>query len=210
LRHEVCYSAQQTSDDGYILAGQTGVGYCDIWLIKTNEYGDSLWSRTFGGTHNDLCYSVEQTSDGGYILAGQTRSFGAGWYDMWLIKTDEHGDSLWSRTFGGTENDGCESVQQTSDGGYILGGWTESLGPSYDEIWLLKTDANGDSLWSRIFSLGREDNCYSVKQTSDGGFILAGCTKPSTTYQTDIWILKTDENGDSLWSRTLGGRRYIK
>jgi len=211
LEIDECYSAQQTSDGGYILAGDTrsfGADETDVWMIKTDENGDSLWSRIFGGTERDYCYSVQQTSDGGYILAGKTSSFGASNCDFWLIKTDENGDSLWSRTYGGVNADACESVQQTSDGGYILAGQTQSFGAGNYDFWLVKTDVDGVSLWSRTFGGTAIEYCNSVQQTSDGGYILAGKTNSFGAGNDDFWVVKTDENGDSLWSRTFGGNSY--
>jgi hypothetical protein len=205
---ERCYSIQQTSDSGYILAGSTesfGAGYQDFWLVKTNAYGDSLWSRTFGGSAYDWCYSVRQTSDGGFVLAGVTVSFGGGYEDFWLVKANAYGDSLWSCTFGGSSHDRCRSVQQTSDGGYVLAGYTYSFGAGETDFWLVKTDANGDSLWSRTFGGDREDQCYSIHQTLDGGYILAGETISFGAGYTDFWLVKTNSIGDSLWSRTFGG-----
>jgi len=115
-------SVQQTSDGGYIVAGYThsfghANGWADVWLIKTNASGDTLWTRTYGGTNGDQGYSVQQTSDGGYIIAGWTNSFGAGGYDVYLIKANASGDTLWTKTYGGTNDDYGNSVQQTSDGG---------------------------------------------------------------------------------------------
>ena len=110
---------------------------------------DSLWSRTFGGGDLDVCNSVQQTTDGGYILGGYTYSYGAGYRDFWLVKTDANGDSLWSRTFGGSSIDECWSVQQTTDGGYILGGYTYSYGAGYSDSWLVKTGSEGTPVWER-------------------------------------------------------------
>jgi uncharacterized delta-60 repeat protein len=203
-----CKSVRQTPDGGYILGGLTqsfGAGGCDFWLVKTDEEGGSLWNGTFGGSGHDVCLSMEQTSDDGYILAGYTESFGAGLRDFWMVKTNADGDSLWSRTFGGSGYDVCEAVQQTSDGGYILAGCTESFGVGSYDIWLVKTNANGDSLWSRTFGGNDYDWCYSVQQTSDGGYILAGYTGSFGAGLSDSWLVKTDANGDSLWSRTFGG-----
>ena len=203
---EWCTCFQQTSDSGYILVGITGSIYShDIWLVKTNANGDSLWSRAFGGDYDDRCFSVQQTLDSGYVLAGWTESFGVGGYDFWLIKTDVNGDSLWSRTFGGNANDLCLSVQQTSDGGYILAGDTRSFGVGYTDFWLVKTDANGDSLWSRTFGGFDEEICHSVLQTPDGGYVMAGFTWSFGVGYADFWLVKTDANGDSLWSQTYGG-----
>jgi len=191
---DVCNSVQQTSDGGYFLAGSTysfGSGLTDFWLVKTDAQGDSLRSRTFGGSDFEWCTSVQQTSDSGYVLAGHTRSFGAGNYDLWLVKTDANGDSLWSRTFGGSSNDYCSSVQQTSDGGYVLAGYTYSFGAGDYDFWLVKTDAQGDSLWSRTYGGTWEDCCWSFQQTSDGGYVLAGRTSSFGAGISDFWLVKT-------------------
>jgi hypothetical protein len=120
-----------------------GAGAADIWLIRTNANGDTLWTRTFGGDTADLGHSVAQTADHGFILCGQTASFGAGNYDAWLIKTDSTGDTLWTRTFGGGSDDVGYSVQPTTDGGYIMAGKTKSIGAGGEDFCLIKTDASG-------------------------------------------------------------------
>ncbi len=199
-------SVQHTTDGGYIIAGATmsyGAGMADVWLIKTNASGDSLWTRTFGGTSGDYGYSVQQTTDGGYIITGYTRSYGAGGLDVWLIKTDANGDSLWTRTFGGSSADYGRSVQQTTDGGYVIVGHIGSF--PVTDLRLIKTDASGDSLWTRTFGGSSADFGHSVQQTTDGGYIITGYTASYGAGSFDVWLFKTDANGDSLWSRTFGG-----
>jgi hypothetical protein len=136
---------RQTSDGGYIVAGLEyfhGVGYGGILLIKTDANGNVQWAKIYGGT-DDWVYSVQQTSDGGYIVAGGTISFGAGMGDILLIKTDANGNLQWAKTYGGTNWDDAFSVQQTSDGGYIVAGETQSFGAGWSDFLLIKTDANG-------------------------------------------------------------------
>jgi len=201
-------SAQQTSDGGYIIAGQTysyGAGNGDVWLIKTNFDGDSLWTRTFGGSQNDRGYSVRQTNDGGYVIAGITQSYGAGSHDVWLIKTDSNGDSLWTRTFGGSAGEQSLSVQQTNDGGYVIAGYTFSHGAGEYDAWLIKTDSQGDSLWTRTFGGSQSDGGSGVQQTDDGGYVIAGITQSYGAGWFDVWLIKTNSDGDSLWTRTFGG-----
>jgi hypothetical protein len=202
------YCVKQTSDHGYIIVGMTrsfGAGQDDIYLIKTDSNGDTLWTRTYGGTNIDWGYSVQQTSDGGYIIAGATKSFGEGLdWDVYLIKTDANGNALWTRTYGSTNNSELgRSVQQTSDGGYIIAGHTSTTDNDRD-VYLLKTDANGDTLWTRTYGSADFDRGYSVQQTFDQGFIIAGYTwswDPGYGY---IFLIKTDVNGDTLWTRSYG------
>jgi hypothetical protein len=201
------YSVQQTADSGYIVAGSTesfGAGYDGVYLIKTDASGDTLWTRICGGTSLDEGYSVRQTLDGGYIVAGYTASFGAGYGDVFLIKTDASGDTLWTRTYGGTDGDGGYSVQQTSDGGYIVAGITVSIGAGGD-VYLIKTDASGDTLWTRTYGGTNYDHGYSVQQTADGGYIVAGLTRSFGAGDVDVYLIKTNAQGDTLWTRTYGG-----
>lgn len=205
---DVGYSTQQTTDGGYIVAGSTtsfGAGGSDVYLVKTNASGDTLWTRTYGGTSNDVGYSVQQTSDGGYIIAGYTASFGAGGNDFYLIKTNASGDTLWTRTYGGTGMDFGYSVQQTTDGGYIVGGYTTSFGAGNDDVYLVKTNASGDTLWTRSCGGAGEDYGYDVKQTADGGYVIAGVTFSFGHGNGDVYLVKTNASGDTLWTRAYGG-----
>jgi len=198
----------QTTDGGYIIVGATrsfGAGSFDIYLIKTNAYGDILWTRTYGGSDVDWGYSVAQTKDGGYIIAGETWSFGKGSEDVYLIKIDAYGDTLWTRTYGGKDVDGGHSVAQTVDGGYIIAGFTESYGAGSDDIYLIKTDDHGDTLWTRTYGGKGGDRGESVAQTSDGGYVIVGTTESFGAGKSDIYLIKTNAEGDILWTHTYGG-----
>jgi regulation of enolase protein 1 (concanavalin A-like superfamily) len=191
---------------GYIIAGATGsfsVGGYDVYLIRTDANGDSLWMKTYGGMSNDRAYSLGRTSDGGYIVAGYTGSFGAGGYDVYLVRTDENGDSLWTRTFGGTENDDGRSVQETSNGGYIVAGHTESFGAGGYDVYLVRTDENGDSLWTRTYGGARSDHGYSVQQTLDGGYIIGGDIGHPETNREDVYLIKTGEDCSGIGEADL-------
>jgi hypothetical protein len=200
---------QQTADGGYIVAGSTssfGAG-SDAYLIKTNAQGDTLWTRTYGGTSYDQGWSVQQTADGGYVIAGYTESFGAGNGDVYLIKTNASGDTLWTRTYGGTEHDeGC-SVQLTADGGYIIAGRTYSP-DAEDDVYLIKTNASGDTLWTRTYGGTSHDLSYSVQRTADSGYIIAGLANCRGEEDGDVYLIKTNASGDTLWTRTHGGTNH--
>jgi hypothetical protein len=208
---EKAYSVQQTSDGGFIFAGRTfsfGAGECDFYLVKIDAGGDTIWTKTYGGPGRDRAWSVIQTLDGGYAIAGETGSFGAGHLDVYLVKTDMYGDTLWTRTYGGIPNDQAYSIQQTSDGGYIVAGETTSFGEGWWDFYVLKTDANGDTLWARTYGGPVEDAAYSVRQTPDGGYIIAGYTGSWALRDTDFYLIRTDSSGDTLWTRTYGGPSY--
>ncbi len=202
------HSVQQTEDEGYIVAGNTssyGAGLIDVYLIKTNPQGDTLWTRTYGGSEEEYCFSVQQTQDGGYIVAGYTSSYGAGGTGVYLIKTNSQGDTLWTRTYGGSSDDAGRSVQQTQDGGYIVAGATKSYGAGYYSIYLIKTNPQGDTTWTKTYGGSELDIALSVQQTQDGGYIVAGYTRSNGAESDDMYLIKTNSQGDTLWTRTYGG-----
>ncbi len=149
-----------------------------------------MWDRTFGGAWEDGCRCVRQIADG-YILGGYTRSFGAGYIDFWLLKTDPNGYEVWNRTFGGSGADDCHSIQQTADGGYILAGGTDSFGAGNSDFWMVKTDGNGILRWSRTFGGNNYDESCAVQQTNDWAYVLAGSTRSFGAGNADFWLVKT-------------------
>jgi hypothetical protein len=200
-------SVAQTSDGGYIITGTTfsyGAGSSDIWLVKTDASGNEEWNKTFGGESRDDGYCVVQTTDGGYVIAGTSQSYGAGYGDIWIIKTDASGNEDWIQLVGSTSVDMGYSVIQTAEGGYTaVGTWTAGT-PGYD-ILLVKIDAEGSFLGT--VSIGGSDDDYgsSIAQRTDGGYIIVGYTYSYGEGSTDVWLVKTDAYGNIVWDKTFGG-----
>jgi|GEM_PF-1994187 len=218
-------SVRQTLDGGYIITGSCVpdgmVSYIDVLLLKTDASGNIVWTKTFDRNFFEEGLSVEQTADGGFIIGGRCTS---GSYpfieppisDAWVIKTDINGDTLWIKTYGGTGNDYCTSIQPTSDSGYIMTGTmnaeycypkyeiNEEYKPDSATVWLIKTDANGNTRWTKTCLERSYGNC--VEQTVDGGYIIVGWIFPDEQeHQSDVLLIKTDSSGDTLWTKIIGG-----
>jgi hypothetical protein len=173
-----------------------------VYLIKTNAAGDTMWTRVFGGTYMDAAYSVQQTNDGGYVLGGISSSFGS--FDAYVVKTNASGDTIWTRTYGGSSTEFGQSIQQTQDSGYIVSGYSVSFGDS-SQVYLVKTNVSGDTMWTRTYGGARNEDGYSVRQTQDGGYIVAGATNSFGAGLQDVYLLRLNASGDTLWTRTYGG-----
>lgn len=255
---------EQMPDSGFIMIGRSDTysnGQSDIWVVRTDAYGNTMWSRSYGGTQFDFGNMIRITSDGGFVMAGFTNSYGAGDNDAWIIKTDVLGNVQWSKTFGNSGVQELEAIIQTSDGGYAALGINNSTGTQYYDFYLVRLDANGDSLYTKNIGGGGYEIGNSIQQTPDGGFILAG---QSYSYgaedgdfyavktddmgvvqwyknynnpgiqechhiqnvpgggfimvgdadslsnglgDTDVWLIRTDNNGDTLWTKTIGGTK---
>jgi len=192
-------SVQQTADGGYIAAGATNYSYSstsDVYLVRTNSTGDTLWTKSYGGTSYANANSVKQTPDGGFIVAG-SYSFGAGG-DAYLIKTDANGNLLWTKIFLSGGFGSANEIQNTNDGGFII------TGSYYNFVIYLKTDSIGDTLWSKYFeeNYGLSNGIgKSVVQTSDGGYIVLGNTNDAMGHLSTL--IKLNSNGDTTWTKTL-------
>ena len=199
-------SVKQTVDGGYIIIGSTGSDYYyDVWLIKTDSRGTEEWNQTFGGDNKDYGNSVQQTIDGGYIITGEISSSGNGSSDVLLIKTDQQGQEEWIQTFGGSDYDIGNSIEQTYDGGYIITGSTRSYGNGSSDVLLIKTDQQGQEEWIQTFGGGYIDIGNSIKQTSDNGYIITGYTQSYGNGSRDVWLIKTNSQGNEEWNQTFGG-----
>ncbi|HHT9155282.1 MAG TPA: hypothetical protein ACFYD5_05660, partial [Candidatus Tripitaka sp. YC43] len=201
-------SIQQTSDGGYIVAGSTGsfgAGKKDAWVLKLGPDGLVEWQKTYGGVRGEGAESIQQTSDGGFIVAGNTDSFGAGKEDFWVLKLRPDGLVEWQKTYGGDGADWANSIQQTSDGGYIVAGYTGSFGAGEDDIWVLKLRADGAVEWQKTYGGGGIDWGLSIHETNGEGYVVAGWTDSFGAGGFDIWVLKLKTDGIVEWQKTYGG-----
>ncbi len=244
---DLLYSIQNTRDGGFILAGtsESGINFhkkdsCrgkeDIWIIKLNAKGGEEWQRALGGDGHDLVKSIIQTTDGGYLVGGSSSSaisplilkgaadpYGKaeecrGSLDYWIIKLDAQGQVKWQKTYGGLYNDILESAGQTKDGGYIIGGYSNSPASrdkaednkGEGDYWIVKLDKDGETEWQRVLGGEKDDHLFTIQQTADGGFIAGGNSisdgsgnkSKSNMKGTDIWLVKLSESAEILWQET--------
>jgi hypothetical protein len=201
-------AVQQTPDSGFIVVGFVfwwSTMQSDVYMIKTNSQGDTLWTKTFGGADSDWGYAVKQTMDGGYIIAGATESFSAIWQDAYLIKTDGSGNEEWSKLIGGSYNDMGLSVYQTNNNSYLIAGWTSSYGPPGSNAYIINTDSVGGIRWSKVYGGDEDERLYSLDRISSGGYIFAGLTETSSAGSSDVYLIRTDSIGDTIWTGSYGG-----
>lgn len=194
-----------TSSKSYVVCGNSssyGIGTTDIYVLKIDSAGKFRWQNTLGGANIDNSFSIQATSDSGFVISGYTNSFGAGGYDAYLVKINSDGAFEWQNTYGQDDWDFGYWAEQTSDGGYVLCG--ESYRPGKNsQAYLVRTDAAGDTLWTRTFGGSGEDAFKEVHQTSDGGFVAAGYAT-GIAGDKDFFLVKTDALGNENWEKTYG------
>lgn len=227
-------SIKETRDGGYIVAGTTtsndgdvqgNHGLYDYWVVKLNGIGGIEWSKTLGGSRNDNAQDIQQTRDGGYIVAGTSNSLDGDVIvshnrsssisgDYWIVKLNSEGGIEWSKCFGGSAYDYLSSIQETYDGGYIASGYTNSQDGDVNirtfpfDYWIVKMDKYGELEWSRTAGDGYFEQSNVVKQTYEGGYIIAGgCYTDTSTnfFSYDFEIVKLDKNHEIEWSKFLAG-----
>ena len=211
LWEDTAYSLVTTSDEGYALAGSTesfDVEWHDFWLVKTDSTGNMMWNQTYGGPGWEKAYSLVETSDGGYAMAGETFSDFTG--NFLVIKTDPDGNMEWNQTYGGALREIAYSLVETSDGGYAVAGYTWSFSSGEVDFWLVKTDSEGNMQWHQSYGGEGFDYAYSLIETSDGGFALAGYSNSFGAGENDFYLVKTDIYGNLMWNRTYGGIKSEK
>ncbi|MFP3833879.1 T9SS C-terminal target domain-containing protein [Chryseobacterium sp. SIMBA_028] len=226
------YSIQQTSDNGYISAGSTSSndgdvsgnhGTSDFWIVKMSSNGNIQWQKSLGGSNGETPQCIRQTTDGGYIVAGSSMSNDGdlttnhGGLDYWVVKLDTDGNVQWQKSIGGSNNDDAQSIQQTSDGGYIVAGTSSSTDGDIIgnhgglDYWVVKLDTNGNILWQKSLGGSSGDYANSIQQTFDSGYIIAGWSTSTDGDVTgnhgdsDYWIVKLDYNGNIQWEKSIGG-----
>ncbi len=193
---DALYSIVQLSDGGWAVSGETdsfGNGLSNIWLIKTDSFGEPRWNQTYGGSVNYVSNALIKTSDGGYALVGTSKESAGD--DFLLIKTDSSGVKQWNQTYDEQNTDDALTGIQTNDGGYALVGVTNASNPVYAKAWLVKTNSEGIEEWTQTYGGSAQNVLGSMAQTSDNGFILAGYTNSTGFGQEDFWLVRTDANG---------------
>ncbi len=204
---------RQTSDGGFIMCGFTntyGVGGNDAWLVKTDGLGNVQWQKTFGNQYTQEFEAVIQTSDGGYAAVGITNQVGGATpADFYLVRVAANGDSIFSKNIGGGSGEIGNSIQQTPDGGFILAGQSYSYGGIDGDFYAVKTDGNGTVQWFKNYANPGLQECHYIQNVPGGGFIMVGDADDLSNGlgDTDVWLIRTDEFGDTLWTRTLGGSK---
>ncbi len=225
-------SIVQTSDGGYIVAGSSASndgdvsgnhGNYDYWIVKLDDSGNIQWQRSLGGSDFDQANSIIHTSDGGYIVAGFSKSNDGdvsgnhGNEDYWIVKLNSTGNIQWQKSLGGNNDDEANSIVQTSDGGYIVAGASKSNDGNVSgnhggsDYWIVKLDSAGNIQWQMSHGGSNDDEAYSIVQTSDGGYIVAGASKSNNNDVSgnhgdyDYWIVKLDASGNIQWQKSYGG-----
>jgi len=195
-----------TSDGGYVICGYTssfGAGGSDVYLVRTDSLGDTLWTKTYGGAQNEVAYAIEETSDLGFIVIAYTQSYGSGYYDFWILKTDQYGNTLWAKTFGGTGYDFPRDVIETDQGDFVIADYTDSYGVGFD-AYLLKINSSGDSLWAHKYGGVGYEMIYDLEERHDGnGYVIAGYMGAMGTYK--FYVVCTDSDGNLVWENNYGG-----
>lgn len=201
----------RTKDGGYLLVGVTNSfdTSSNMWLIKTDETGSELWNKTYGGPSFQKAWDVVNTKDDGFVMVGWTglHSNIEIANDVWLLKTDNIGNELWNRSFGEIySGDLAEELIETSDGGLLLGGITNSptISSGSNDAWLIKTDKNGHEKWNKTYGGSNQDYTNALLETSDGGFLVSIHTFSGPNYSGDNLILKINKDGKQEWNQSEG------
>ena len=201
-------SVKELPDGNLIMSGSTlssSNSSKDVLIMKTDSFGNIIWQNTYGEQQDEVAHCIDMAMDGGFIVTGEMVDENTGYSLCYLLKTDGQGVLDWSRTFGGNQNDYGYSVVQTNDAGYVISGSTRSQGDDNGDVWLIKTNGDGEIQWERTYGGNGSETSRSVKQTNDGGYIITGNTDSFGSGYNDAYLLKTDSQGNETWSQTFGG-----
>ncbi|HTF02498.1 MAG TPA: T9SS type A sorting domain-containing protein [Bacteroidia bacterium] len=202
---EVGYGVRSCLDQGYIVVGTTsGAGPSDGYVVRTDSLGLVMWSKFYGGVNIDIIRAVELLPDSGFIMAGYSNSGGHGGYDGWLIRTDKNGDTLWTRYVGTSDWDFFYDVECTRDGGFLCAGGTYGPGAGDEDMYLVRFNPTGDTLWTKTYGGARVDEARGVIETEDSLIAICGFTYSFADTLGDSWLLRLDIDGDTTWTHTLG------
>lgn len=231
-KNDLLYDIIKTADENYLAVGQSfsddgdlsdNKGMFDVWILKISKTGVIIWNQIYGGSGNDVANAVIQTSDGGYVVAGQTASIdedvdnNQGGYDFWVLRLDANGQLKWESTFGGTNSEYAFDLCKTSDGCYVVAGFTNSSDGDVtgyqgnDDFWIVKVNDTGGLVWKKTLGGGQEDRAYSVCPTHDTGFLIGGSSRSSdgnvsdNNGGVDLWLVKVDQVGNLIWENNFGG-----
>ncbi|MCF8370848.1 MAG: T9SS type A sorting domain-containing protein [Bacteroidales bacterium] len=207
MKNSAGYCTQQIHDGSFITIGMTsafGVGEYDIYLMKHDISGNTLWIKTIGNTGGESGYSIKETDDHGFILCCQTNSFGAGSSDVLLVKTDSLGEPEWAKTYGTTGMEVSTNMEICLDQGFVVSGYTQIIGSNDQNIFVLKTDSLGNLLWASEIGNTMQDRGEDIKVIPDGGFVLTGFCQNPADQDKFMVLINLDENGDTLWTKAYG------
>ncbi len=197
----------QTSDGGYIVLGNTSVystGNVDVYLAKLDSNGNVIWEKTYGGSGDDDASSMVKTSDG-YMIVGSTTSFGDGSSDIYVIRVDNSGNMIWQKNYGGSGGDTGSDIVETKDGNYAIVGTTSSFNAQAFDFYLIKIDGNGNKLWDKLYGGSDWDEGHSIAELKDGSLVLVGFAVGFGAGARDIFLIKTDAEGNEIWYKAFGG-----
>ncbi|GAB4408069.1 MAG: hypothetical protein OHK0039_10960 [Bacteroidia bacterium] len=203
---EQALSVVQTRDEDYVLVGFTfsyGAGKSDVWVQKTDPYGEALWRQYLGGPGNDWASDLVETRDGNYVLAGYTHDPVTDTRNAWVVQLNRHGEQMWSRTYGGDLADEARALVQTRDGGFAVAGYSQSFARGKSDIWLLRLDATGNQLWQRTYGGQGIEQANAIIETRDEGFLIGGYQAYSEPNKADMLLVRTDRHGKGIWRRAL-------
>lgn len=239
-QNDFANNIQQTADGGYIIGGAsesslngdvTGAnkGGTDCWIVKLSATGTITWNKLLGGSGYEEVRQIKQTADGGYIFCASTESSASGdviainkgSFDCWVVKLNANGDTAWTKLLGGNQPDFANAIQQTADGGYILGGYSFSsdtldvsnVSNGLSDYWVVKLSATGVVQWDKLLGGAGEEELHDIRQTADGGYIATGSSTSSASGNVtgtihgifDFWVIKLNASGTPVWNKLIGG-----